>query len=485
MNLTAEQTAIIEATKNTTSNLAIIARAGCGKTFTLTKVAEALPDEEILCIAFNKSIATEMSNRLPQNCEAKTLHSIGYKAWWQFVRRKTSVDGKKVYGILNDIVRSYQDELTESEMQELWEDFSDMMKAVASGKNSGWLPEQFEGHWRPLVDDLPFFDSLERDFAPIQQDIIKAASVESFKQALFKGILDFDDMIFCPAICAVSWPAPSVVLVDEAQDLSPINHHVIRKIVRKKRIILVGDPYQAIYGFRGASTESMQIMIDTFSAATLPLTLTFRCPKNVVANVHWRASDMRSSKEGGEVQRPATWKQEDLRDGDAIICRNNAPLFSLAIRLIKAGRLPEIAGRDLAAPLTKIMEKLSKDKTITTSNANELLDEWKKKQLARARDGAEAQIHDKASCIRVIFDQTETLSDAIVYLKHLLSRDGRIRLMTGHKAKGLEFERVWFLDSFLCNPLYEQDLNLKYVIETRSENFLSYVMSDSFLDEAP
>jgi len=481
--LTEEQSAIINAATSSSANLAIVARAGCGKTFTLTQIAEALPQEDILCIAFNKAIATEMASRLPPNCESKTLHAIGYKAWWQYTRRKTKVDGKKVYDILSAIVGSYQNDLPQEEMSELWEDFSDMMKAVSSGKMNGWLPEAFSGHWKPLIDDFTFFESLEREFSEVQQDIIRTASVESFKRALHDGILDFDDMIFCPAICGVQWPSPSLTLIDEAQDLAPINHHCLRKIVRKSRIIAVGDPYQAIYGFRGASTKSMRELIDMFNMETYPLTLTFRCAQEIVKNVHWRANDMRWTDQntGGEVHRPVTWSAEDIQQNDAIICRNNAPLFNMAIRLIKEGLLPEIAGRDIAASLTKIMEKLSKNKQIKSEDAIELLKEWRDKQLKKAKEGAEAAIHDRFECIRIILDQTDTLGDGIAYLKHLLSREGRIRLMTGHKAKGLEFARVWFLDQHLCNPKYEQDLNLKYVIETRAERFLSYVTSDSFV----
>jgi len=485
MNLTDEQAAIIEATRDSRDNLAIVARAGCGKTFTLTQIAEALPAEDILCIAFNKTIAEEMRLRLPANCESKTLHAIGYKAWWGFIRRKTSVSGGKIYAIMSDIIKSYSEDLSADEMSELWEDFSDMMKTVSTGKMNGWLPEEFEGHWRPLVSDIEFFDALPREYSPLQQDIIKTASVESFKSALHEGRLDFDDMIFCPAICAVKWPTPSLVLVDEAQDLAPINHHIIRKIVRKQRIIAVGDPYQAVYGFRGADVRSMARMIEIFSMRQLPLTLTFRCPEAIVRNVHWRADDMRWSKLGGEVHRPVNWSPTDIQPNDAIICRNNAPLFRMAIKLIRAGHLPEIAGRDIAAPLTKIMEKLSKNKKIHNKESHRLLIEWRDKQLEKVREGAASSIHDKYECISIILDQTETLSDAIAYLKHLLSRDGRIRLMTGHKAKGLEFPRVWFLDPQLCNQKYEQDLNLKYVIETRAKKTLTYVSTDTLQELMP
>jgi superfamily I DNA/RNA helicase len=66
----------------------------------------------------------------------------------------------------------------------------------------------------------------------------------------FRGIIDFDDQIYMPTLFGGSWPQFPLVMIDEAQDLSPINHAMLSKLV-KHRLIAVGDPYQSIYGFRG------------------------------------------------------------------------------------------------------------------------------------------------------------------------------------------------------------------------------------------
>jgi hypothetical protein len=216
-------------------------------------------------------------------------------------------------------------------------------------------------------------------------------------------------------------------------------------------------------------------MIDIFSMRKLPLTLTFRCPAEIVRNVHWRADDMRWSRDGGTVLRPITWRPEDLRLGDAIICRNNAPLFRMAIRLITAGLLPEIAGRDIGAPLVKIMEKLSRNKKIVNKESHRLLLEWRDKQLSKARNGAAQSIHDRYECISIMLDQTDTLGDAIAYLQHLLARDGRIRLIQGPRVESSFSTRA---------RKYEQDLNLR-VVETRAQDTLIYVTSDSFITDEP
>jgi len=473
---TDEQQAIIEAATATSDNLAVIARAGAGKTSTIELVTHQLQSTPILSLAFNKKIAEEMRERLPQNCESKTLHALGYKAWFEFTRKRGKPNGKKVYQLLSEQIN----ELSQDDKSEAYESMAETLDFIGKSKQLGWLPEEYAGHWRPLITDDEFWAALPMEPSYLQMELIRSVAVLSFKEAL-GGNIDFDDMIFCPALCSVPWPRPALTIIDEAQDLSPINHHILKKIVKNRRLIAVGDPLQAIYGFRGADVKSMENLQSIFDTRPLYLTVSFRCGASIIENARWRAPDIQAAPwaEPGTVERVKTWTADDLELGDAIICRNNAPLFSLAIKLIEEGKLPEIAGRDMAAPLKKVMKKLGSLSQPRLA-ALDALAEWKEKELRRARNGAKGRIHDMAECIEIFLEKTETLGDAIAYLDHLLARDGRIYLMTGHKSKGLEFDNVFFLDQQLCNMEQEQDQNLKYVIETRAKKRLTYVTTEGF-----
>ena len=477
---TPEQTAIIEAASTTTENLAVIARAGAAKTSTLVMIAEALPAVSILCLAFNKKIADEMTARLPKNCEAKTLHGLGFKAWQYFIRKSCKVNDKKVFFILKDKI----DGLTGDDRTDAYSSMAETLDCIKKAKSAGWLPEAYSGHWKPLLTDDEFFESLPMEPSTLQIALIKAVCNESWKRAL-TGEIDFDDMIFCPAICSVSWPTPPLTLIDEAQDLSPINHHILKRIVKTRRIIAVGDPLQAIYGFRGADVHSMPKLIEMFQMKELRLTISFRCARKITENARWLAMDMRFPEwaKEGVVRRPASWAAAEIEQGDAIICRNNAPLFRMAIRMIEAGQLPELSGRDLAGPLKKILTALGKPNFLQLQ-AIHALNSWRDNEKRRARPGAVGAIEDKFECLLVILEKTKTLGDAIAYLEHLLTREGRVYLMTGHKSKGLEFNRVWFLDPGLCRIDRDQDANIKYVIETRAKDFLAYVSTDTFVAAA-
>jgi len=473
---TDEQQAIINFACNETRNLAVIARAGAAKTTTLVLIAEALPKVDILCLAFNKKIALEMEERLPSNCSSKTLHSLGYSAWYAFTRNKPRLDNRKGYRLLKAEIEKLDGE----DKTAAYESMADTLNLIATAKGAGYLPARFKGHWKPLqTDGVQFYGAQPMEPSQLQENLVDACLIASFREAL-EGNIDFDDMVYCPAICSVSWPVHQLYLVDEGQDLSPLNHHVLKKMIRNRRVIVVGDPLQAIYGFRGADTQSLGKLIKMFDMDSLYLTMTFRCARKIVEQARWRAPDMVHPVNApeGEVRAPVTWDFNDSAPGDAFICRNNAPLFSLAIQMINNGLMPELAGKDLAGPMKKIMSKLGKPPMLRDS-ALHALGEWEAQELKRARGGAKGSIRDKASCIRLIIEQTRTLGDAIAYLEHLLSRPGRYRLMTGHKAKGLEFDRVWFLDPHICNMDNEQDKNLKYVIETRAKRSLNYIRSDA------
>ena len=54
----------------------------------------------------------------------------------------------------------------------------------------------------------------------------------------------------------------SVALVDESQDTDPIQWQVIRAVFDESRLVVIGDPKQSIYSFRGADVESYLAALD-------------------------------------------------------------------------------------------------------------------------------------------------------------------------------------------------------------------------------
>ena len=476
---TDEQVQIVEFAKTGQGHLLVEARAGAAKTSTLIMIAESQPDKTFLSLAFNKKIKDEMGERMPANVKAMTLNGCGYQAWRQFIGRRTRVDGRKNYFLLREEISR----LEKHDQDEAWENFAETLKAIGQSKNAGYIAGKLSAAFRPITSESNFFD-IHLDFIPsdLQRKLINAVSEKSWKQTL-DGVLDFDDMLLGPAVAGVSFEYFDFILADEAQDFSMLNHVLLKKIVRaRSRLIAVGDPCQAIYGFRGADEASMKRLGAMFDCTTLYLTICFRCAQAVVENARWRAPDMRwpDWAKPGLVLRPNEWATDDIPDGAAIICRNNAPIFSLAIQLLRGGRYPELAGRDIVKNMVAKMKKIGKPKLIR-DHAMIAVDAWVKSEKLRVKDWR--MLEDTAACMRVFIEETDTLGEAIAFAETLGQKSGRIQLMTGHRAKGLEFDTVFFLDAFLCRK-DGQDPNIKYVIETRAQDKLVYVTSETFSLEA-
>lgn len=473
MTPTTEQLAIIEAAKSTKDNLIISALAGAAKTSTLVLLAKALSTTSILCLAFNKRIAVEMAERLPGNCQSMTLNSLGHRVWGQTIGKRLNVNTKKNYEILQGLCEG----LTGKEKEEAYDSFSEILKAVGFGKTCGYIPTGHYPQANALMNDSDFFAHLDEEPSRLFEDLVRATTLESLKQG-FNGTIDFDDQILLPTVFKSSFPQFPLVMIDEAQDLSALNHATLARLARK-RLIAVGDECQAIYGFRGAHEDSMHLLEQTFSMRKLILSVTFRCPKAVVREALWRAPHMTHPEwaQEGEVRTLESWTIEDIPDNAAIICRNNAPIFALALRLIRAKRRPEIIGNDIGKNLLKILKKFG-DADMPQVEVLKAIKAWETEKLRKSR--SKSSVSDQAECLRVFATESDNLGGIIAFAETVFAQTGPIKMMTGHKSKGLEYDNVFFLDQHLIDTEKQQEANLRYVIQTRAKKSLTYVMTEGF-----
>lgn len=478
---TPEQTAIIDAATSSTDNLIVSALAGAAKTSTLVMLADALaaeqPRMEILCLAFNKKIAVEMAERLPPTCKSMTLNSLGYRTWANALgHSRLNVNFKKGFEIMQAVI----EEQTSGDRKELYPQMGELMRVVSFGKACGYVPTgEWEDRAKRLMDDGDFFSHIEQKLSSLEEDVVRECSIRSIKAAL-KGECDFDDQILMPTVFGGAFPLFKLTLVDEAQDLSALNHAMLRKICGTRRLIAVGDQCQAIYGFRGAHEDGMAELKRKFEMRELTLTTSFRCAKSVVAAAQWRAPLMRAPDWAveGSVTHVTRWTAADLASDAAIICRNNAPLFALAIKLLKAGRPAELGGKDIVQVITKVMSKFG-DQRMAQLEVLDNIDSWLAKEKAKTKPRAHGSLEDRAECMRIFALQGDTLGDALHYARHIADLHSPLKLLTGHKSKGLEFETVYFLDQQLVRD-EGQDINLRYVIITRAKRDLVYITSDGY-----
>jgi superfamily I DNA/RNA helicase len=469
---TPEQQAILAFAKERTQNLLVNALAGTGKTTTIEMVCKAIQGIPILYLAFNKRIVDEAVKRMPSHVECKTQNALGHRVWGQATGTRLAVDKDKMRNILRGIIS----ELPRNAQGDAWDDFSDTMKWLARAKRVGYVPERWKEHCNPITRDPNDLDDDDTMY-PAQLALVNEAMIRSIKAA-YAGGIDYDDQIYMPVVFGGPWPKFPLVLVDEAQDLSPLQHRMLEKLV-VKRLIAVGDPWQSIYAFRGAVFNGMKMLQRQFNMAELPLSVTFRVPERGVRRAQSRVPHYVAHENNpeGEIVEFNEWSQAEIPAAAAIICRNNAPLLSLGFKLLRAGRGIKLVGFDIGAGLVRILKKLGPE-SMDAREMDRALHDWYEKQARTSRKLE--TLADRYECLLALTEGRERLGDAIANAETIFKTAGPIQLMSGHKSKGLEFPWVMHLDPWRVpseytkegTEEYEQELNVRYVIETRFQQTL-------------
>lgn len=470
-----QQEAIFEAVVCGSDHIAVVARAGTGKTTTIVEAVKRLPaDKRVLVLAFNKEIQQELQRRLPGR-EVYTTHGLGMRAITAaFQEARLAKD--KLSRLLTGPVFSTQ--LFTSK------DRSAARRVVAFAKTV--LAESAEqiAALLPRCDvvlgklDNPALRSSENFIALVQKALERCKESSSF---------DFDDMIWFPHVHDLAVGQWDVVVVDEAQDLSRAQIEMFsRALAPGGRLVAVGDPRQAIYAFRGAHPGAFDALVERYGARVLKLTRTYRCGQAIVALARTRVPDFEAAPTNapGEVVEAKSIDVAKLEPGDFVVSRKNAPLLSLCFRAVAAGVRARVVGRDFGKMLEQDLQQAERS-TPPGARAAEV-----QAELLRTLDGAIEQraeqdldcqdLHDKRECWQVLFSGCGSVEGVRERLRTVFGEDeelgGYVDLMSTHKAKGLEAERVWMLESTYQPHRSLEEENLWYVAVTRAKRTLVRVV---------
>jgi superfamily I DNA/RNA helicase len=452
--------------------------AGTGKT-TMARLIDRQnrSRRHILYLTFAKRNCDEAREKdengnakFSETTEIYTINGAGHRVWGQTARSKLVVNTGKTFNILGTVIESLS---TKGERNEAWEDSSLIINSVGRAKQLGYIPDGVDSRYPRLIEPSAFFAGLEETPSELTQELIDEVLRRSI-EAAYGGGIDFDDQIYMPTLFGGAFPTFDDIIGDEWQDFSPINHEMLSQYIKKgARPIAIGDPWQSIYAFRGAVQEGMAKTKARYGMTEADLSVSFRCPSEIVKAVHWRVPHLKWSREGGDTGKIDRLGIDNIDDDACVICRNNAPLCSLALQLLRAGRGVSVAGTDIGARVVKIMNKLGPE-TMKQEQVLNAIENWLDDKL-RVRSTTAS---DTADCMRVFAYFGKTLSEATGYAEYLFKQRGAITLTTGHKAKGLEWGKVYHLDPFLIRvDKEEQEKNLSYVITTRSKDRLYEIES--------
>ena len=487
---------------NETGSAIVEAVAGSGKSTTIIQALNMIPPDKTVCfLAFNKSIATELQKRVPEGVQCSTLNALGHRAWYKHAGR-VALNASKTRDILrsDDFTDCYP---SDEEKKLIWTVMGNVIKMVSIAKaigifpgveyTTGLVPDDRDA-WEHMIDyhDLQFGD-IDSTINQIEEQkgfaIGLARHVLHVSCKMAETEIDFNDQLYLPVIYNISMFKFDYVFVDEAQDISGIQRSLIGMSLKKGgRLIAVGDKNQAIYGFRGADSKSLDNMKKLFNAKSLPLSISYRCPKSVVAEAKKYVSHIEhhDASPEGSVSSLGDYKTDMFKPDDMVICRNTAPLIKLAYKLISANVQVHIMGKDLGAGIISLIKAL---RARSLTHLSEKLEKWKQQEIYRLtarQPGTDiSRVMDKCEMVNCFISCSgaTSVSELIQAVERLFDNHGMgVVLATVHKAKGLEADNVFILDSWLMPSKFakaewqqEQEKNITYVAITRSKKKLNYI----------
>lgn len=480
-------------------NAIVEAVAGSGKTTTIVECTQRIPrGKTCIMLAFNKTIAEELKNR---GVNARTFHSLTYTP---------VMNSRKTNNVETNKLRMLTKQLFSSDEAFIYGAFLAKLVGLARNAGIGCLVADKEEAWWDLIDHHDLELENERGNIATAVEYARILLDESNRS----NYVDFDDMLYFAVKDGILLPKFDYIFVDEAQDVSAIQRAIIRKIcTQETRVIFVGDPKQSIYGFRGAGSNSIALLEEEFDCVNLPLTISYRCAVNVVKEARKYVQHIEAAPDApnGTVYKVASLKKvikntaalcagtsteatpetpEDraFTPRDLVVCRTTKPLIALAFKAMRQRVPVKIMGREIGQGLKTLIGKMR------ANNVNDLvvkLEAWAAREIDKAiskqLDAKVDQLQDKLDAILCLVEglpeDRRTIEDLLECLESLFNNNVQaLTLSTIHKAKGMEADRVWWLNSEDCPSKWarqdwqkQQEINLMYVAITRAKTELMYV----------
>jgi superfamily I DNA/RNA helicase len=411
-----------------------------------------------------------------------TMHSVGYASLRDaHPGKRWTIDTDKCLNLAGG--------------PKVWGSFQ-VAKLAGLAKQHGY---GIEGVNHPSLEDLA--DHYDVKPATTMDELVDRAYEVIELSRLNLDTIDFDDQLYLPIYLDLPFKQYDWVLGDEWQDANDVRRIIMKRMIKEGgRGIAVGDRQQSIFGFTGADTQSLPRFAEEFAATILPLSVSWRCPKKVVESIQHISPLIKAApgaKEGVVEDISMEDYRTSVRAGDAILCRLNAPLMREAMAFIRAGRKAKIEGRDIGKGLLTVCNrrKWGNLDQLSTNLDNILAFEKEKAEKAGNNPKAQrkfAETQDKIDTIFILVQRALEIGarspEKFKAMIEELFGDGVsakdvITLSSVHRAKGLEWDRVFILGRHKYMPFkfatqdweLDQEDNLIYVAHTRAKEELYLV----------
>lgn len=454
-NLTSEQG---RAAISSATSLKVVAPAGSGKTTLQMAYAAARPQARGLYLAFGKPTQLEADRKLRElgvNTVSKTSHSLAYPTFGAVLNNagklqnptmRAAITAEKlgvnyavasaVNAMLNNFMCSADPAITEAHLP----DEKDFPMAV---RFAGHIMDGAQRLWTQMID-------------PMDPETQATHDVYLKQWAITNPKLDANFILF-----------------DEAQDANPLLAHLVNQQTHCTRVY-VGDPHQAIFGFRGASN----LMDELQAEQTMALTASFRFTPNIglLASTflkHWKNNQyvIHGKGAGGPIKKS---------DQQAFLSRTVAGLIEKGFELHTKGlKLHWVKGfkNYRVNPIMEAYGLFKGDRSKITDPVLKLMPSWSalKEYVEATHDGEAGPVY------RLIEKYRDEIPNIIKSLEDNQIHDSKLApivLTTAHMSKGLEWPVVRLINDFFTfkddegkfkdpSRVDPQEANLMYVALTR------------------
>ncbi len=445
---------------------------GTGKTTYLKNTSNQYIDQgaRVCFISHTRVAAKELAERIGRadNIHTSTIHSLVYGALGVTNTQVVTTEKLVSFGEQIGVPISGEFDIT-AEQERTIEEGDEAMAIISRATAMLRDPmEEYEMSNRPLPKDT--FEYVWRSYV-------------AWKEA--NGLVDFTDML----VMSMKEHIPfkyDILIVDEAQDLSPAQWEVVKRLSENvQHVIVAGDPDQALFCWGGADPQGMEKYAEYSGASWHVLPQSYRIPQEVhktALSIRNRIKNKRDIRyrpreEKGMVSFSVSPSEIQYDKDSLVLYRTHALRREIENDLMER-EIPYVTLNGYRSPwqgkygmLVKAYKCLQEGQPVSTKQKR-LLDQ-----------------HMRTTDTKVPWKYALDIPMRVAnYLEATEGKEPLVRLSTIHGAKGMEADKVVLytgltqrvLDGMLLDP--DPEHRVFYVGVTRAKEELVILQGDNGYD---